>query len=468
MLQQWHQLSKGVKSDLLSQMKFAGRMYANLMDIQFNTTEVQTAIHAKKYDLLLIHAGFRPALVLSLIHKVPVILLSPLGSAFKVMDAFGVPSHPLLYPAMIQQRLYNLTMWEKLDNLYKHWQISTFGIYTEDFENEMFKRYFGVNLASVNDLYENVDMLFLNTHPVLEDSRPLPPSVIYMWGVHTKPPQELPKDLKDYLDSSKNGVIYMSFGTNTDPSLLPGDLISKFVKVFCDLPYNVLWKWAGAELPGKCKNIHTQKWFPQADLLRHPNVKAFVTQGGLQSTEEAIRAGVPLVGIPMLGDQWFNVEKYVQLKIGVQLDIETLTAEQFKNALKTVIEDDSYRQNIRKLDVLMRDEPMTGLERAVWWTEYVLRHRGARHLRAPAANMSWAQYLELELAGHIARKSESWCKRLLELRPWDQKRPRGRPQVRWKDDIKKVAGSNWTLTAQNRKKWRSLKEAYTKSLVDDG
>ena len=45
----------------------------------------------------------------------------------------------------------------------------------------------------------------------------------------------------------------------------------------------------------------------------------------------------------------------------------------------------------------MADQPMPPLERAVWWTEHVLRHRGGKHLRAPAANMSWAQYLELEL-----------------------------------------------------------------------
>lgn len=45
----------------------------------------------------------------------------------------------------------------------------------------------------------------------------------------------------------------------------------------------------------------------------------------------------------------------------------------------------------------MSDQPTHPLHRAVWWTEHVLRHGGARHLRAPAANMSWAQYLELEL-----------------------------------------------------------------------
>ena len=46
--------------------------------------------------------------------------------------------------------------------------------------------------------------------------------------------------------------------------------------------------------------------------------------------------------MPMLGDQWFNVEKYVYLKIGAQLDLETLTEEQFKNAITTVIEDPRF------------------------------------------------------------------------------------------------------------------------------
>lgn len=45
----------------------------------------------------------------------------------------------------------------------------------------------------------------------------------------------------------------------------------------------------------------------------------------------------------------------------------------------------------------MHDEPMTALERAVWWTEYLLRHGGATHLRSPAANITWTEFLELEL-----------------------------------------------------------------------
>ena len=72
----------------------------------------------------------------------------------------------------------------------------------------------------------------------------------------------------------------------------------------------------------------------------HPNIKVFITQGGLQSTDEAINAGVPLIGIPIFGDQWLNVERYVHHKIGVKQDIGTLTEEGFRNAINTVIGDD--------------------------------------------------------------------------------------------------------------------------------
>ena len=46
---------------------------------------------------------------------------------------------------------------------------------------------------------------------------------------------------------------------------------------------------------------------------------------------------------------------------------------------------------------LMRDEPMKPLERAVFWTEYVIRHSGANHLRAERASMPWFVYLNLDM-----------------------------------------------------------------------
>ncbi|KAI5633119.1 UDP-glucoronosyl and UDP-glucosyl transferase domain-containing protein [Phthorimaea operculella] len=259
------------------------------------------------------------------------------------------------------------------------------------------KERFGHDTPSLYELRNNIDMLFLNIHPIWDGNTPWPPSIVHTWGIHHKPEKLLPQDLQSYLDTSKNGVIYFSFGTNVDPATLPPERIQMFIRVFSKLPYDVLWKWNHDVLPGKTENIRISKWLPQSDLLRHPNVKVFITQGGLQSTDEAIIAGVPLIGIPMLADQWYNVEKYVHHGIGLKLSIETVNEEQLTNAIKEVIDNKRYRNNIKKLSAVMRDEPMSGLQRAVWWTEHVLRHGGARHLRAPAANISWGQYLELEL-----------------------------------------------------------------------
>lgn len=49
----------------------------------------------------------------------------------------------------------------------------------------------------------------------------------------------------------------------------------------------------------------------------------------------------------------------------------------------------------------MHDQPMTPLERAVFWVEYVLRHRGAPHLRSAALNLAWYQYLLLDVVTFV-------------------------------------------------------------------
>jgi len=44
-----------------------------------------------------------------------------------------------------------------------------------------------------------------------------------------------------------------------------------------------------------------------------------------------------------------------------------------------------------------RDRPMTPQESVVYWTEYVLRHKGAHHLKSEALNLTWYQYMLLDV-----------------------------------------------------------------------
>lgn len=44
---------------------------------------------------------------------------------------------------------------------------------------------------------------------------------------------------------------------------------------------------------------------------------------------------------------------------------------------------------------------MTGLERAVWWTEYVLRHNDTSHLKAPWAGRRFYHEFQLDVMAVI-------------------------------------------------------------------
>lgn len=50
-----------------------------------------------------------------------------------------------------------------------------------------------------------------------------------------------------------------------------------------------------------------------------------------------------------------------------------------------------------EIKTLLEDEPTSGLERAVWWTEYVIRNKGAPYFRNRSVDMSWYNFLVLDV-----------------------------------------------------------------------
>lgn len=73
--------------------------------------------------------------------------------------------------------------------------------------------------------------------------------------------------LQEYLDGAAHGVIYFSLGSMLQAKTLPDDKRDAFLQAFSELPQRVLWKWEADTLPGKPKNVWTEKWYPQNDIL---------------------------------------------------------------------------------------------------------------------------------------------------------------------------------------------------------
>lgn len=56
-----------------------------------------------------------------------------------------------------------------------------------------------------------------------------------------------------------------------------------------------------------------------------------------------------------------------------------------------------YKQNALKLSQLFHDQPVKPLDKAIYWIEYVIRHKGAHHLKTAGDQLNWIQFLSIDV-----------------------------------------------------------------------
>lgn len=207
------------------------------------------------------------------------------------------------------------------------------------------------------------------------------------------------KELEEFISGSGDaGFIYFSMGSSVKAANMPEYLRRMLMRVFRQLPQRVLWKWeADEDMRDLPANVKLARWLPQQDLLGHPKIKAFVTHGGLLSMFETVFHGVPVVTLPVFCDHDSNAAKAEIDGYAIKLDLFRITSESLLRAIRRVIHDPKFREEVKRRQFLLRDQKETPLERAVYWTEYVLRHKGARHLQSPARDLGVIQYYVVDV-----------------------------------------------------------------------
>uniref|UniRef100_A0A4W3GJ31 Uncharacterized protein n=1 Tax=Callorhinchus milii TaxID=7868 RepID=A0A4W3GJ31_CALMI len=251
----------------------------------------------------------------------------------------------------------------------------------------------GVDLTS---LVHSADLWLMRVDFVFEFPRPSMPNMVYVGGFQCRPAKPLPRDLEDFVaGSGPHGVVFMSLGTLVTD--LPEHLLLNIASAFARLPQRVVWRFPG-QLPGEVgNNTLVTPWVPQNDLLGHPKTVAFVSHGGTNGLYEAIYHGVPVLGIPLIFDQFDNLVRLEARGAARVVDVTHLETPTFLEALSDVLQNSSYRENMRHLSELHRDQPETPLDRAMFWIEFVLRHKGAPHLRSASLDLPWAVYHSLDI-----------------------------------------------------------------------
>ena len=98
------------------------------------------------------------------------------------------------------------------------------------------------------------------------------------------------------------------------------------------------------------KNISIFTYVPQTQLLT--DVDIFITHGGLNSTQEGLLSGIPIIVIPQRYDQFDNARRVEQLEAGIFLDKNKnkITVDVLKNAVNDIVVNrEKYKKGVDKI-----------------------------------------------------------------------------------------------------------------------
>uniref|UniRef100_A0A8C5Q023 UDP-glucuronosyltransferase n=1 Tax=Leptobrachium leishanense TaxID=445787 RepID=A0A8C5Q023_9ANUR len=253
---------------------------------------------------------------------------------------------------------------------------------------------------SAVQLFSRASIRLMRYDFVFEYPRPVMPNMVFIGGINCVNRKPLTEEYEKLVNSSgEHGFVVFSLGSMV--SELPMEKAMVIAKALGSVPQKVLWRYTGKAPSNLAENTHLVKWLPQNDLLAHPKARAFISHAGSHGIYEAVCNAVPAVMLPLFGDQMDNAVRLESRGAGVTLNVLHMTSEDLSNALKTVIEDPSYKKNIEHLSALHLDRPIHPVDLAVYWVEFVMRHKGAPHLRPAAHELNFFQYHSLDVIGFL-------------------------------------------------------------------
>uniref|UniRef100_A0A182NJM0 UDP-glucuronosyltransferase n=1 Tax=Anopheles dirus TaxID=7168 RepID=A0A182NJM0_9DIPT len=331
------------------------------------------------------------------------LVFSPFGASMWTNELVGTP-YPYSYiPHTFLSYTNEMSFWQRFANaLVGHVDKLYYRFVFLPQQEAMYRRFFPRAKLTFQETLDSVRLAFVNQHFTLSYPHPYAPNMVEIGGIQIQPPQELPADIRKYVDESRHGVIYFSMGSMLKGRNFPEEKRAAFVNVFRGLKENVIWKYENESLPERPQNVLIKSWMPQSDILAHPKVKLFITHGGLLGTTEGLYHGVPMVGIPIYGDQELNLARAERAGYGVKLDYDTLSEATIAAAIRKVLDDAAYGERAQTISKRYRDQPLGPAKTAVFWVEYVLRHGGAPQLQSPSVRLSFVEYNLLDVYAVMA------------------------------------------------------------------
>lgn len=308
----------------------------------------------KHFDVVLVEPNYCEELIGFGHHlNAPIISISP--SFYSSELEYGFTASPALKSFIPSEYLNysdRMNFWQRLHiqitHLLHHLVVTCMrveSVWQEDFEF-MFPNMKGH--PSFTEIRRNVSLVLLNSITTIEAPRPLMPHIINVGGLITRPEnsEELPRNLQLYLDNATLGAVFVSFGSFFKNSKLPSNVVQSILGAISELSDIKFLLKADNDFislyPNVSSNVLIHSWFPQKAILKHSNVKGFVNHAGLNSVQESIFYGKPIVGIPFAYDQFAYARWAHEKGYGIELKLDQITRDTLKSAIQDIVNNSRF------------------------------------------------------------------------------------------------------------------------------
>ena len=363
----------------------------------FANTEIMKTLSSNKYDIALMDGVdvARAQYLVPYSLNVPFITINARHDGW-IARVPNLPSVEGETPMKFLDK--SSTFFDRLSNLFFRIMAHNFlspptyvlGIYDDLFEELVPEK----PVIGFQKLYQSSEIFLINMDIIcLDTSRTSAPHYQFIGGLGAQDAKPLPKELENIITSATDGVIILSFGSGIKN--IPMDMLVKLLNAFKGLKQKVIMRHVGDVPDVIPDNVFIQSWMPQNDLLGHKNTRLFISHVGNNGQLEGVYHGVPMLMMPVLGDQMINAKRAYSRGYGVIMNPHDFTTEELKKNIKEMLKNPHYAENIKRCSKILHALP-SPQSNAAFWIEHVLRF-GGDHLKPYYMDMPLWQYFMLDV-----------------------------------------------------------------------
>lgn len=100
--------------------------------------------------------------------------------------------------------------------------------------------------------------------------------------------------------------------------------------------------------------------------------------------------------MPVFCDHDSNAIKAVKDGYAIKIELPELTTDLLVESINKIIKEPSYKEAVKQRQFIFKDMMDSPINIAMYWIEYVLRHKGAHHLKSPARHLNLIQFYSID------------------------------------------------------------------------